>query len=146
MLKEDVNDKRKERHDVTQEDFTPENVCAIMFEGAEELYTDFSKTMLDPCCGIGNLLLYALKHRIKHCKTADDLYAAVSTLYGTELMDDNVAECKENFINILRSSKIPFDEERMMSILNSNIICTDSNDWDYENWRPKPKYTTQELF
>ena len=146
MLKEDVNDKRKERHAITQEDFTPVNICRVMFETATELYTDFSKTMLDPCCGIGNLLLYCLEHRLENCKTEDDLYAAVSSLYGTELMDDNVCECKQRFIAVLGKANIQYDKKRMTEILDANIICTDSNDWDYENWRKKPKYVTPPLF
>lgn len=142
MLKEDVNDKRKERHAVTQEDFTPERICRVMFDGAEELYTDFSKTLLDPCCGIGNLLLYCFKHRLNRCKNSEDIYAALSSLYGTELMEDNVAECKERFICAIKSSKIKYDKEKIKVILDANIICTDSNDWDYENWRLKPKQLT----
>ena len=146
MLKENVNDKRKERHSITQEDFTPENVCAIMFNRTEELYRDFTKTILDPCCGIGNLLLFVLKHRLKYCNTEDDLYASVKTLYGTELMEDNVIECKERFIKLLKTSQIKFDEEKMKNILDANIICTDSNDWDYENWKQKPKIIYNVLF
>ena len=146
MLKETVNDIRKERHDITQEDFTPDNICEIMFQNADELYTDFTKTVLDPCCGIGNLLTYILRHRMSYCKTADDIYQSVSTLYGTELMEDNVIECKDNIIKILKSSGIKFDMEKVHTILDNNIICTDSNDWNYDDWIPKPKYESISLF
>lgn len=146
MLKESVCDKRKERHAVTQEDFTPRKVCKAMFRNAKELFTDFSKTMLDPCCGIGNLLLYVLEYRLEYCKTSEDIYKAISTLYGTELMEDNVEECKENIVHLLKSSDIEFDEAKVIDILNYNIVCTDSNMWDYEEWKPKQKQTTQELY
>ena len=51
MLKNDINDKRKERHKATQEDFTPVEICHILFEGQDELFKNFNKTFCDPCCG-----------------------------------------------------------------------------------------------
>ena len=61
-------------------------------------------------------------------------------------MEDNVEECKENIVHLLKSSDIEFDEAKVIDILNYNIVCTDSNMWDYEEWKPKQKQTTQELY
>lgn len=140
MLEQDKTAIRKERHKITQEDFTPEDVVDIMYqEFPEELYSDFSKTILDPCVGIGNLLLYAIKRRLEYCHTNDDVYAAISTVYGTELMEDNVDEAKKNILftllTITSKKGINLNEAKVLEILNHNIVATDTFKWDYKNWR-----------
>lgn len=139
MLEQDITEKRKSRHAVTLEDFTPECVVSMLYDGFTDniLYTDFSKTILDPCCGIGNILLYAIKQRLKYCKSSDDIYNALSTIYGTELMEDNVEECRQNIISVIKDNiEFEFDEVRVQAILERNIVCTDTFKWDYEKWEP----------
>ena len=98
MLKNDITDKRKERHQKTQEDFTPVEICRILFEGQDELFSNFKKTFCDPCCGTGNIIRYLLRERLNYCKTSTDVYKALETIYGTELMEDNTEECKQKIL------------------------------------------------
>lgn len=148
MLKEDITQKRKERHHITQEDFTPNSVIEDMLAllDDETIYTDFSKTVLDPCSGIGNILIYIFKKRLEYCKTDKDVYAALSTIYGTELMEDNVEESHDKFLSVINDIDIVCDNNEIMDILKKNIVCADTFKWDYENWCPLPIMETQPLF
>lgn len=145
MLEHTKTEKRKERHKITQEDFTPKCVIDIMLDNMDNnsLFKDFSKTFCDPCIGIGYIYIEVLKRRLKYCKTNDDIINAISTMYGTELMEDNVNECKYNisstiyeFCDILN---INIDKNKINDILNENIVCTDFFNWDYDNWQLKSK-------
>ena len=140
MLKDDINEKRKARHAITQEDFTPEEICEILCSDCDELFTDFSKTYLDPCSGTGNIIVYILKKRLEHCNTNEDVYNALRTMYGTELMEDNVEESNKNIlynIMICTSKKhLDLDESVILDILKHNIVHADTFKWDYENWKP----------
>lgn len=151
MLEQDITEVRKERHQITQEDFTPEEIVDIMYQDfPEDLYTDFSKTIIDPCSGIGNLLLYAIKKRLEYCKTNEDVYAAISTIYGTELMEDNVDECKKNILftllSITSKKGMNLDESKVLAILNHNIVATDTFKWDYKHWKADHTGESLELF
>jgi len=139
MLEKDITDKRKERHQKTQEDFTPVEICHILFEGQDELFKDFSKTFCDPCCGTGNIIRYLLRERLKYCKIEKDVYNALETIYGTELMEDNTEECKQKIlIDCLKwssSNDLDLKDKKLMQIIEHNIVCTDTFKWDYENWK-----------
>lgn len=132
MLEEDKNDARIARHKKAQEDFTPDVVLDVMFSDADKLFRDFSKTYCDPCAGNGNMLVYVLRKRLPYCKTKQDLYNAVSTLYGNELMEDNVKELYERMIFAVRDyaeqNHIEISRKEYCIIYNKikkNIICGD---------------------
>lgn len=132
MLEQDKTDIRVARHKVTQEDFTPDVINDIMFEDKQELFKDFSKTYCDPCAGIGNMLLYVLRKRLTHCKTKYDLYNAVKTLYGNELMEDNVQEIHNRMIFAVRdyaeANRIEVSRKEYCVIfkhIKENVICGD---------------------
>lgn len=141
MLKSDITKERKERHHITQEDFTPVEIVKEMCDMVStELFTDFSKTFCDTCCGIGNIICYIVEQRLKYCKTDKDKVKAISTIYGVELMQDNVDACKERIYNLV--GKTPEIEK----IVNNNIVCSDFFKWDFENWKPIKENTSVELF
>lgn len=132
MLEQDKTDIRVARHKVTQEDFTPDVINGIMFNDKQELFKDFSKTYCDPCAGIGNMLLYVLRKRLTHCKTKYDLYNAVKTLYGNELMEDNVQEIHNRMIFAVRdyaeANRIEVSRKEYCVIfkrIKENVICGD---------------------
>ena len=142
MLKNDITRIRKERHHITQEDFTPDTVVKELYSYfPEDVYSDFSKTILDPCCGTGNLLLYVIKERLKRSTTENDVYDALYTVYGTELMNDNVDECKSYIRNLIleicKENNISVNIDRINGILEHNIVHTNMFDWNYELWCSK---------
>ena len=139
MLKDDINEKRKARHHKTQEDFTPVEICKILFEGQDELFSNFKKTFCDPCCGTGNIIRYLLKERLNNCKKPIDVYKALKTIYGAELMEDNVEECRQKVLyDCMKWSSehnVDLIDRKLISIIEHNIVCTDTFKWDYENWK-----------
>lgn len=142
MLEQDKTDIRVARHKVTQEDFTPDVINDIMFDDKQELFEDFTKTYCDPCAGIGNMLLYVLRKRLIYCKTKYDLYNAVKTLYGNELMEDNVQEIYNRMIFAVRdyaeANRIEVSRKEYCVIfkrIKENIICGDVFALTSKTWK-----------
>lgn len=151
MLDTDRTDIREERHHITQEDFTPQTVVNDMLARfPEEAFTDFSKTILDPSCGIGNFLVAILERRLEHCNDIDDAISSMKTLYGVELMADNVEECRNRLYNVVinRFQSILNDKMqnyKLRSIIRNRIQWGNSLEFDYNHWRtldliPRPKH------
>ncbi len=125
MLKEDRNEKRTERHAVTQEDFTPRAVVDDLLSHVPDIaFSDFSKTVLDTSCGNGNILVAVLERRLSNCRTDDDALGAVRTLHGVELMQDNADECRKRLLDCIKS-RFPDAVAVAEGIIWSNIRCAD---------------------
>ena len=139
MLKNDINEKRKERHKKTQEDFTPVEICHLLFEGQDELFSNFEKTFCDPSCGTGNIVCYLLRERLNNCSKSTDVYRALKTIYGTELMKDNTEECRQKMLydcmKWASEHNVDLIDKKLISIIEHNIVYTDTFKWDYENWK-----------
>lgn len=140
MLKETITEKRKERHSVTQEDFTPENVTKLMLlRIPNDAFTDFNRTVLDNSCGEGNLLVEVLRRRLTHTTNVDEAIDAISTIYGVELMADNVQTTRERLYDIIteRYPEIKESNEvnyKVRAIIRNRIQWHDSLTFDYENF------------
>lgn len=95
---------------------------------------------LEPACGDGNFLAEILRRKLAVCarEHADDYpkYAllALSSLYGVELLADNVAECRARlsalwleayraFFNDQKPPEDPAPLQAMRFILERNILC-----------------------
>ena len=70
-------------------------------------------TVLEPACGTGNFLIEILKRKLLIGMTQEE---AASTLFGIDIMQDNVDE------SIERLSEIAPDAR---SIFEKNIVCGD---------------------
>ena len=135
---------REKRRLETAEVFTPDSLLDEMTAMLpEDSWTDKTKTFLDNSCGNGNILLYIIKKKLDNGST---YFEALNTVYGVDLMADNIAECHERIKALLDERNIEYDESEVDKILQHNIVCHDALDWDYENWRPMPKYVTLPLF
>ena len=88
--------------------------------------------------------------RLENCNNANDVYKAISTMYGTELMADNVRECKQNILMTLLRFSADKDwdlkDKKIVNIIDKNIVCTDTFKWDYENWKPINEQKQLSLF
>ena len=95
--------KSKERKDENGEVFTPayivDEMLALLPEGVLE---NPDKTFLDPTCGNGNILVQILKRRIE---LGLDPIKSCESLYGVELMQDNVDECINRLKELAPGSK-----------------------------------------
>ena len=137
---EDRVARRKGGSKSTQEFFTPYEIVKKMADKIPvEDWCNPDKTFLEPCFGNGQFVLYIIYKRIL---SGIDWRTTLSTLYGVELMQDNVAETKERIFGLLDKLNIQYDKSEAQSILDANLICSDFFEWNFEEWRP---YTEDEL-
>ena len=121
----------------TNEFFTPYSIVKRMCDkipGSD--WEDPTKTFLESSFGNGQFVVYIVWNRIQH---GIDWETALKTLYGVELMFDNVQECHDRVIDLLTKLGIEFDERTARKIMKKNLVCSDFFKWDFENWRPIPE-------
>jgi len=110
----------KLRVKVTSEVFTP---TALVQQTLDEMdQTDFqdpTKTFLDQSCGDGQFLGEVL---IRKVENGVDFETALATIYGVDLMEDNVALCRERLL---------CGREDLRHIVEKNIVCHDALTYDY---------------
>ena len=127
--------KSKERIKEYGEVYTPEwlvkDMCNMLTEEGNA-FTRIDETFLEPSCGSGNFLVEILDRKLKLCKDYNDGLTALSTIWGIDILPDNVAESKERMLNIYKRY-YGDGVEKATEILDKNIICGDSlkimNDW-----------------
>lgn len=131
-------DERKVRRKQTNEVFTPFEIVERMCEMVpEESWADSEKTFLEPTFGNGNIICYIIWKRIASGVPWKD---ALETLYGIELMPDNVKECKDRVVKLLKELDVyGWDEKTIRTVIDDHLVCSDFFDWDIENWRPIDK-------
>ena len=128
-------DTRLKRRKKTQEFYTPYSIIKKMIDKIEpEMWADPTKTFLDPAMGNGNIILGILYRRI--VEHGIDWRTALETLYGVELMQDNVDETKERIIDLLNKLNIEYDKDVAYEIMEHNLVCSNFFDWDFDNWCP----------
>lgn len=110
----------KARVRATGEVFTPTPLVQEMLDQLpKELFTDPAKTFLDNSCGDGQFLSEVL---IRKLENGIDFEQALSTIYGVDLMPDNVALCRDRLL---------CGREDLRHIVEKNIVCRDALDYDY---------------
>ena len=117
----------------TNEFFTPYSIIKRMCDKIpDEDWSDPKKTFLESSFGNGQFVVYIVWNRIQH---GIDWQTALKTLYGVELMADNVKETKERVVDLLDKMNINYDKEIAMEIMDKNLVCADFFKWDFENWK-----------
>lgn len=121
-------EKRKAREKITAEIFTPNGLVNEMLDELPcELWYDSDKTFLDDSAGNGQFLIWVLLRKIQ---AGQDPIEALKRVYGVELMPDNVEECKQRILSIIKLwTPITKEHEK---IVNKNIVCHDALTYDYE--------------
>ena len=134
-------ERRKNRHNTsikyTHEFFTPYSIVKRMCDKIPD--SDWAypeKTFLESSFGNGQFVVYIVWNRIQH---GVDWETTLKTLYGVELMSDNVLECHDRVIDLLTKLGIEFDERTARKIMKKNLVCSDFFKWDFEHWRPIPE-------
>lgn len=143
FIMENLQVKSKKRVAEHGEVFTNErevsNMCDLVKQETERIDSRF----LEPACGNGNFLAEILRRKLSVVKkiygksNADyEKYAfiAISSLYGVDILNDNVSECRERLYNIWLNEyrnivKKSINEkvcEAIKYLLKKNILCGDA--------------------
>lgn len=132
--KNDGITRSKERITKNGEVFTPKALVEKMMDKIPvEKWSDPEATFLEPTFGSGNMLICMLERRIA---SGIEPMQAVKTLYGVELMQDNVDLCKDRIREVLRANKVKITKQ-VNDIIDHNFVCSDFFKWDFENWCSK---------
>lgn len=110
---------------------------------SDDDWADPTKTFLESSFGNGQFVVYIIWNRIQH---GIDWQTALKTLYGVELMVDNVIETQDRVIDLLTKLGIEFDERTARKIMKKNLVCSDFFKWDFEHWRPIPEKPTRNIY
>ena len=113
----------RSRVKMTEECFTPTEICIEVINSYEQqdppLFTDPAKTFLDPSCGDGQFLGEVL---IRKLENGIPFKQALQTIYGVDLMQDNVDLCRERLL---------CGREDLRHIVDTNIVCADALTYNY---------------
>jgi len=113
-------EREKTRVKATGEVFTPTwLVEEILDEMDQSLFSDPTKTFLDPSGGDGQFLASVLYRKLQN---GIDFETALSTLYSVDLMQDNVELCRERLL---------CGREDLRHIVEQNIVCADGLRYHY---------------
>lgn len=114
--------KSKERVSKHGEVFTPERLVKDMCDMLPpDAWDNISKKFLEPSCGNGNFLVEILRRKLDICMDTNDCFKALESIYGVDLMPDNIQESKERMLEIFVDCC--GHREEAIEILDRNIIC-----------------------
>ena len=104
----------------TGEVFTPTPLVQDILDRLDpSLFQDPAKTFLDPSCGDGQFLGEILIRKIEDGSTFEQ---ALSTVYGVDMMQDNVDLCRNRLL---------CGQEHLRHIVEKNIVCADALRYHY---------------
>ena len=130
----------KARIKATGEVFTPTPLVQEILDTFDQtVFLDSSKTFLDPTCGDGQFLGEVL---IRKVENGINFETALSTIYGVDLMEDNVELCRERLL---------CGREDLRHIVEQNIVCADALRYHYRfdgspPYDPAPEELQQQHF
>ena len=87
---------------------------------------DSVNTVRDNSCGNGQFLISVLQRKIDGGITHKE---ALSTIYGVDIDESNVKECRERLL--LENT----NDKELIEIVNHNIICADALDKNHKGWK-----------
>ena len=131
--------------------FTPPELVEAMLDLVGDEAERIDARFLEPACGSGNFLVPVLQRKLV---TVDARYGgsdfekrhhallALMSVYGIELLPDNVVECRENLLAVFaRSVGVTSDDDwnaAAVSVLNLNIVHGDALSMTTQAAIPEP--------
>lgn len=117
--------KSKERVKKYAEVYTPEWCVKKMCDMCDEesgghAFDRIETTFLEPACGNGNFIAEIIRRKLLLCKTDEDAVTACGSVYGIDILPDNVQECRER---IEKQVHEVFPGAVVMPTLAQNIVC-----------------------
>jgi hypothetical protein len=147
--------KSKKRVNDHGEVFTAEREVNAMLDLVKQETERIDSRFLEPACGDGNFLVEILRRKLvvvesRYAKSQLEweLYAviAVSSIYGVDILKDNVRECQERLYTVFKNqySSLFKDEcktacrNTVRFILNRNILWGDALSLKTPDEKPQP--------
>lgn len=143
--------KSKQRVADHGEVFTPPTLVSAMLDLVKQESERIDSRFLEPACGSGNFLVPVLQRKLT---TVRDRYGknefesrhhallAVMSIYGIELLDDNVAECRQNLLAVFTQDLQVGDADiwpaAAKGVLAVNIVHGDALSMTTRGPRPQP--------
>lgn len=113
-------EREQSRVKATGEIFTPTPLVQEIIEKLDiKLFTDPTKTFIDPSCGDGQFLGEILIRKMQNGISFEN---ALETVYGVDLMQDNVDLCRERLL---------CGRDDLRHIVEKNIVCADGLRYHY---------------
>lgn len=145
--------KSKERVSDHGEVFTSEREVNAMLDLVKEESERIDSRFLEPACGTGNFLIKILQRKLKVVESRYSAnqkdyeryaFLAISSIYGVELLEDNVKECRLRLFNeferiYVNEFKRKADKEYLKVIyflINKNILHGDALTMKTGNEKP----------
>jgi N-6 DNA Methylase len=131
--------------------FTPGPMVEAMLDLVKDESERIDSRFLEPACGSGNFLVPVLKRKLATAQTryGKNLFEmrhhsllALMSIYGVELLEDNVGECRENLLDVFADYlKILPDDEwytAASEVLRANIVHGDALSMTTRSENPQP--------
>ncbi len=126
--------KNNERVKKFGEVFTPkELVNEVLDKLSQDLFKNPLKTYLDPSCGDGAFLVEVLERKLNN---GIDYEQALSTIYGVDILEDNVELCRKRLLGKNR---------HLEHIVEKNIVCADALRYHYRFDGSDPYKTAKDI-
>ena len=110
----------------TQEVFTPTAMVHNLLDKLDQnFFVDYEQEFVDPTCGDGQFLGEVL---IRKLENGIDFETSLSTIYGVDLMADNVKLCQDRLL---------CGQEHLRHIVEKNIVCADALTYNYTFGEPE---------
>ena len=155
MITSNSKSQIKSKHRVTNhgEVFTNEREVNGMLDLVKNETERLDSRFLEPACGTGNFLvevlnrkLAVLKQKYKNSFPEYEKYGVIviSSLYGIDLLEDNVEECRERLLKIFEKEYISLFKHEFNNkyvtvlkfILSKNIVSGDALTMKDNNGKP----------
>ena len=129
----------KETGEIFTQSWTAIESLELLEKSDPTAFSDSTKTFIDPACGDGTLVGEVL---IRKVENGIDFNDALGTIYGVDLMQDNVELCRKRLL---------CGREDLQHIVEQNIVCADALLYHYRfdgspPYDPTPQEQQQELF
>ena len=121
--------KSRERVVERGEVFTAEREVNAMLDLVRQETERIDSRFLEPACGNGNFLVEILRRKLRIVHSDCDMVQAVCSIYGIDIMPDNVAECRERLMAIVEECYHPLEgelRETVRYVLQRNILWGDA--------------------
>lgn len=96
---------------------------------SKDIWENIESIFLEPCCGKGAFIKEILARKLELCKTIDEGFRAVKSIYAIDIQADNVVDTRALIVSMF-VDKFPCCDLLTLSMLDNivrrNIICGDS--------------------